>query len=150
MTILVGSEDRFTGGASTDTEFTVNSIQIIEHPDYNGILGSSNSNGADVCLVEVPNLTDAQPAGCVDCWKPACIPAQDAHVDDKRLCYVGGWGTTSSGGSSSTLVNSRSFITRQEHQLLFKSIFLAPRRWRPRVPTSRVYFNLFTFRSCSR
>ena len=100
------SDDRFIGGASTDTEFEVDSIQIIEHPDYTGFLGTVGSNGADVCLVEVPNLTDAQPAGCVDCWKPVCLPAQDAHVDDKRLCYVGGWGTTSSGGSSSTLVNS--------------------------------------------
>jgi len=104
MTVLVGSEDRVQGGQSTDTEFVVNSISIIEHPDYNGSLGETNSAGADVCLVEVPNLTDNQPIGCTNCWAPACIPAQDAHVDDKRLCYVGGWGTTSFGGSQSTLL----------------------------------------------
>jgi len=57
MTVLVGSEDRVQGGQSTDTEFVVNSISIIEHPDYNGSLGETNSAGADVCLVEVPNLT---------------------------------------------------------------------------------------------
>ncbi|CAG5079281.1 Oidioi.mRNA.OKI2018_I69.PAR.g9215.t1.cds [Oikopleura dioica] len=102
MNVIVGSEDRSIGGASTDEEFRVTSLSIVMHPDYNGDLGSPSSPGADVCLVEVPNLSDAQPVGCVDCWKPACLPA--AHVDDKRLCYVAGWGTTSSGGNSPTFL----------------------------------------------
>lgn len=57
MTVIVGSEDRSIGGASVGEEFSVTSLNIIMHPDYNGNLGSPSSPGADVCLVEVPNLT---------------------------------------------------------------------------------------------
>ena len=57
MNVIVGSEDRSIGGASTDEEFQVTSLSIVMHPDYNGVLGSPSSPGADVCLVEVPNLT---------------------------------------------------------------------------------------------
>ena len=79
----------------------MNSIQVINHPDFQGggSLGESYGTGNDICLLEVPNLTDAQPADCDNCWSPVCLPTED--VAPGRMCYVAGWGTLGSGMAAS-------------------------------------------------
>lgn len=99
MYAKIGMEDK--GNPSTG-QFTVGSIRIIRHPSYKGdnSLGTDWGNGHDVCLLEVPNLTDKQPANCDNCWSPVCLPSH--HVSAGRLCYVAGWGTTSYEGPLSS------------------------------------------------
>ena len=60
---------------------------------------SGNSYNNDICLVKVKNLKNNQPAGCDNCWEPACLPAGRAKPG--KHCWVAGWGTTSSGGNTS-------------------------------------------------
>ena len=106
MRVTVGSQNTFI---TEPTEFSVWSTRVIKHPVYNGGLGDSWGTGHDVCLLEVPNLTDAQPEACDDCWSPVCLP-QD-HIEPGTFCYVAGWGTTSSGGSASSEVDCQFLST---------------------------------------
>ena len=63
------------------------------------VISSEENRLVDICLLEVPNLTDSQPEACNDCWSPVCLP--ENHVEAGTLCYVSGWGK--SGWSESTL-----------------------------------------------
>jgi len=70
-------------------QFTVTQMNYpIIHPEFVPM-----SHGNDVCLIQVPNLSDATPDECDDCWAPVCLPQE--HVDVGRLCYVAGWGGAS-------------------------------------------------------
>lgn len=96
--VTIGSQNTAT---NTPGQFSVTSTRVINHPGFNGGtgLGEAWGNGNDICLLEVPNLTDSQPSDCDNCWSPVCLPSE--HADSGRFCYVAGWGTTSSGGSAS-------------------------------------------------
>jgi len=96
MDVTIGSQNTVT---NTPGQFTLTSTRIINHPDYNGGLGVGWGTGHDICLLEVPNLSDSQPAECDNCWSPVCLPSE--HVESGRFCYVAGWGTTSAGGLAS-------------------------------------------------
>ena len=106
--VKVASYDQDPWDMSTG-EFNVFSSRIIVHPDYRGgsSLGEAWGSGNDICLLEVPNLTDAQydewgPMSGPPSWSPVCLPS--AHAEPGQFCYVAGWGTTSYGGSASTTV----------------------------------------------
>ena len=75
--VIVGSQSTII---TEPSEFTVSSIRTLKHEG--------------ICLLEVPNLTDAQPEACNDCWSPVCLPQN--HVEAGTLCYVAGWGENSS------------------------------------------------------
>ena len=100
MYVKIGMEDKQNPSKG---QFTVGSTKIIRHPSYIQGLGADWGNGHDVCLLEVPNLTDSQPADCDNCWSPVCLPSQ--HVPAGRLCYVAGWGKISTGGPTSNKVH---------------------------------------------
>jgi len=97
--VLIGSQSRQT---TSPGEFTVTSTRVINHPDFSGgsSLGEGWGTGHDICLLEVPNLSDAQSPDCDNCWSPVCLPSE--HTEAGTLCYVAGWGTTSSGGEASS------------------------------------------------
>ena len=93
----------------SEGEFNVWSSRVITHPDYSGgsSLGEAWGSGNDICLLEVPNLTDAQydewgPMSGPPSWSPVCLPSEDAEPG--RFCYVAGWGATSYNGWTSTTV----------------------------------------------
>ncbi|CBY15821.1 unnamed protein product [Oikopleura dioica] len=84
--VTIGSQNKLT---NTLAQFTLSSIRIIHHPDWwEGFVV-----GHDICLLEIPNLSDSQPDECDNCWSPVCLPSK--HVESGRFCYVAGWGTTS-------------------------------------------------------
>jgi len=85
--VIIGSQNTRT---NTPGQFTLTLTRIIKHPDYIGSLGRP-----DICLLEIPNLSDSQPDECDNCWSPVCLPSK--HVESGRFCYVAGWGTTSFG-----------------------------------------------------
>ena len=84
-------------------EFQLESSTFINHPSYNpGV-----STNFDVCIIDVgQSIYDAATANGADSSKvaAACLPTAPATVGD--ACWVSGWGTLSSGGSSPNIQQS--------------------------------------------
>ena len=47
-------------------------------------------------MLEVPSLASTAPEDCNNCYAEACLPSESPQHG--RACWVGGWGTTRSGG----------------------------------------------------
>lgn len=77
----------------------MNDIVFI-HPDWD----SGTANSDDIALIKIASGLDIESAnqGCSTCYGHACLPTGD--VVDNDFCWVAGWGDTSSGGSSSTVL----------------------------------------------
>ena len=91
----------------SDGEKRYDAVKVIMHPKYGESDGYSYNY--DVCLLQVEEM----PLDGVT-MDIACLPAQGDHVQPtnsgERLagtnCFVGGWGTTSSGGSLAATLQS--------------------------------------------
>jgi len=79
--------------AADTGEFAVDAKEIIIHPNYPG----ANDIANDVCLLRTPSLANKVTDGTV--YAAACLPTEDYRHGE--ACHVSGWGTTSSGGSTS-------------------------------------------------
>jgi len=91
----------------SDGEARYDAKQVIMHPKYGESDGFTYNY--DFCLLEVEEIPlDGDTKDIV------CLPEQGEHVDptydDQRLkgslCFVGGWGTTSSGGGLAAILQS--------------------------------------------
>ena len=91
--VLIGSQNR---QYNSPGEFSVRSTRVIIHPDFSSW---GSFTGHNICLLEVPNLTDSQSPDCDNCWSPVCLPSE--HAEPGRLCYVAGWGQSSFDGQYS-------------------------------------------------
>jgi len=47
-------------------------------------------------MLEIPSLALTAPEDCDNCYAKACLPSESPQHG--RACWVGGWGTTRSGG----------------------------------------------------
>ncbi|CAJ1349270.1 unnamed protein product [Effrenium voratum] len=84
--IVVGDFDK--DSSSDEHERTHNVLRVISHESYD-----SSTMSHDFALIELEQEVDM-----TQCVATACLP--DAHVDVGQDCYITGWGTLSSGGSS--------------------------------------------------
>jgi len=73
-------------------EFSLEATKVTIHADYQ----STTDSAFDFAMIEVPSLSDSRPADCVGCYATACLPT--SLPEHGRACWVGGWGTTRSGG----------------------------------------------------
>jgi len=102
FTIYAGST---SGGATESKKFSVK--RWIDHPDYDGSVGN------DISLLELDGEIDFSSRKT----RPICLAAaEDSHTFDNQTCVVTGWGTTSSGGSASDVLQEVSVQvqTREE------------------------------------
>nr|XP_054768604.1 trypsin-like [Lytechinus pictus] len=77
----------------TDRDYTVTAETIIVHEDYSGTKLTN-----DIALIKL-----SQPITFSDTISPACLVNE--RPQDGSMAYVTGWGTTSSGGSTTTFLN---------------------------------------------
>jgi len=87
LTIVLGDHDKNQVG---NNESTMQVTRIIKHPDYN-----SGTTSNDFALIELQNR--APENGCIG---TVCIPQEGDSPVDEVDCFITGWGTTSSGGST--------------------------------------------------
>jgi len=92
VTVTLGEHDRSTSGEGTIAEKTVSIANIFRHESYASPSGFSN----DIAVLEMSEEVD------LDIYTPVCM-AQTTDTDTfyGKSAWVYGWGTTSSGGSSS-------------------------------------------------
>jgi len=93
MTVCVGGQEQygFDGECFTPSE-------VIQHPDYD-----KDTTKNDITILKFDEDLLAATGGACSSPAPACLPASDAN-DEGVTADISGWGTTSSGGSvSSTL-----------------------------------------------
>ena len=82
-------------------EFSLSSQAFFVHPNW------GTGTNFDICLVKAPTniFTMGATNGCgADCVAAACLPTAPATHGD--ACWVAGWGTTSSGGSTAMTLQS--------------------------------------------
>jgi len=97
MAEIFGTFGDLSDSSSDSNEYTLISTTFFNHPEYgNGSDGSSQNS--DWCLIKFnENILAADPEGKT---RMACMP--DSEPDHGEACWVAGWGTTSSGGSTSS------------------------------------------------
>merc|ERR1711935_250790 len=76
-------------------EFTTTATKVTIHESYQ----STTDQAFDFAILEIPSLASTKPDDCEGCYATACLPSQ--LPQHGRACWVGGWGTTRSGGSVS-------------------------------------------------
>ncbi|CAG5104899.1 Oidioi.mRNA.OKI2018_I69.chr1.g1651.t1.cds [Oikopleura dioica] len=87
--------------AQESDEYTLVSSTFFNHPEYGNSSDGTGQN-SDWCLIKFDqNIIAADPEGKTEI---ACLP--DAEPDHGEACWVAGWGTTSSGGSLSSTLQS--------------------------------------------
>ena len=74
-----------------DGEFMVTTERVIVHEGYPGPNGIAN----DICLLQVPSLSAAAPAGSK--YSSICLPSTPPQHGE--ACFVSGWGNRSGAGS---------------------------------------------------
>jgi len=84
-------------GTFEPDEFTLTSTQLFNHPLYNDFADGNGSN-MDLCLIKFSGslIQSGTAAACLSTAMPA----------HGKACWVAGWGTLSSGGSSPDLLQS--------------------------------------------
>jgi len=73
-------------------EFTTIATKVTIHESYQ----STTEQAFDFAMLEIPSLAATKPDDCIGCYATACLPTQ--LPQHGRACWVGGWGTTRSGG----------------------------------------------------
>jgi len=97
VSVRLGDHNLATSGETTLAEKTVAVKTIFNHEDYKPSTGSLNN---DITVLELAEEVD------LNVYTPACMAqTSDTTTFDGKTAWVYGWGTTSSGGdSSSTLL----------------------------------------------
>merc|ERR1712142_109104 len=90
--VLLG-EHNYNDNSETET-LRMNIASIIDHPDYN-----HQTTNYDFSLLK---MTQAVDFAAYPHIRPACLPADDSNDYNNFVATVTGWGTTSSGGSTSS------------------------------------------------
>merc|ERR1712223_1872997 len=90
--VLLGEHDYW----DSDEPVRMDISEIIMHPDYN-----SNTVDQDFALLRMANKIDWASNPNI---RPACLPEYTAGDYDQWMSTVTGWGTTSSGGSTSNVL----------------------------------------------
>ena len=78
----------------TGNEEVITLSKIFIHPQYN-----SRTVDYDIALVKL-----SKPVKYTKYIRPACIPASGSKVKAGADAFVSGWGTTSEGGSTSSIL----------------------------------------------
>ena len=83
-------------------EYELQATAWFNHPEYGSRAADGDSQNNDVCLIKFNNdIIASDPDNQV---RPVCLPKADK--EHGAGCWVAGWGTTSSGGSSSATLLS--------------------------------------------
>jgi len=92
--VRLGDHDLSVTGETTIAEKTVAVAKINNHESYAPAGGSLNN---DITVLELAEEVD------INIYTPACLAqTSDTTTFDGKTAYVYGWGTTSSGGASSS------------------------------------------------
>ena len=92
--VRIGDHDLDATGETTIPEKTISVSKIINHPGYNPAGGSLNN---DIAILELAEQVD------LNVYTPACLAqTNDTATFYGKIAQVYGWGTTSSGGASSS------------------------------------------------
>merc|ERR1712013_926393 len=91
---LLGEHDYWDSGESSMTRMDIS--EIIMHADYD-----SNTVDQDFALLKMARKLDWSANENI---RPACLPSAGAGDYDQWMSTVTGWGTTSSGGSTSNVL----------------------------------------------
>merc|ERR1719351_417846 len=92
--VLLGEHDYWDSGESSMTRMDIS--EIIMHGDYD-----SNTVDQDFALLKMARKLDWSANENI---RPACLPSAGAGDYDQWMSTVTGWGTTSSGGSTSNVL----------------------------------------------
>lgn len=92
--VLLGEHDYWDSGESSMARMDIS--EIIMHEDYN-----SNTVDQDFALLKMARKLDWSANENI---RPACLPSAGAGDYDQWMSTVTGWGTTSSGGSTSNVL----------------------------------------------
>merc|ERR1712211_15010 len=92
--VLLGEYDYWDSGESSMTRMDIS--EIIMHADYD-----SNTVDQDFALLKMARKLDWSANENI---RPACLPSAGAGDYDQWMSTVTGWGTTSSGGSTSNVL----------------------------------------------
>merc|ERR1712107_500561 len=92
--VLLGEHDYWDSGESSMTRMDIS--EIIMHADYD-----SNTVDQDFALLKMARKLDWSANENI---RPACLPSAGAGDYDQWMSTVTGWGTTSSGGSTSNVL----------------------------------------------
>ena len=101
MVVVTGDFDKDSDGDQHERTYQVQ--QVISHPDYN-----SNTMTHDFALIE---LTEEVEMGCAT---TACLP--DLEVPVGQECFITGWGTLASGGSSPSIIQEGMVLALSNQQ----------------------------------
>ncbi|EDO31858.1 predicted protein [Nematostella vectensis] len=93
LRIRLGAHRRADSGESTVQDFRVK--RIIKHERYSKPVNLAN----DIAVIELE-----QPARLNRAVNLACLPTQSNEIQEGKRCWVTGWGRTSEGGSSPTVL----------------------------------------------
>ena len=92
--IRIGDHDLAAPGETSMPEMTVSVSKIINHPSYAPAGGSLNN---DIAVLELTDEVD------LNIYTPACLAeTNDTASFYGKIAQVYGWGTTSSGGATSS------------------------------------------------
>merc|ERR1719468_603750 len=97
MTVTAGLLNRLEIFVLTQTR---TAVRVIIHPNYKSPLSSSN----DIALIRV-----SSPFQMTDCVGTASLPSE--NTAGGRECWITGWGTLSSGGSSPRILQEATIKT---------------------------------------
>jgi trypsin len=90
MVIVVGDYNKDSSSDQFEATYTV--ARVISHPGYN-----SGTMDNDFALIEL-----TEDVVMNECVGTVCLPEED--VEDQTMCYITGWGTLSSGGSTPSIL----------------------------------------------
>jgi len=94
VTVRIGDHNLAATGETSIPEKTVAVSAIYNHENYKPATGSLNN---DITVLELAEEVD------INVYTPACLAqTSDTTTFDGKIAQVYGWGTTSSGGSSSS------------------------------------------------
>ncbi|XP_013378635.1 SCO-spondin [Lingula anatina] len=88
---IIGDHSRST---TESAQVTKSLSRIIKHESYSGVV-----SGYDIALVKLSSPVTLSAERNI-----ACLPASGEELNDGHECWTTGWGTTSSGGSTSTVL----------------------------------------------
>jgi len=85
--VVLGNHDR---SVTSDNEQKRSAVVVVRHPSY-----SSSGYTHDYAMVKL-----SSPVEINDCVGTVCLPSEDDDVTGNETCWITGWGTLRSGGST--------------------------------------------------